>query len=38
VSEAAAKLEKFGVIRYARGHINVRDRPKLEELCAVSHY
>jgi CRP-like cAMP-binding protein len=33
VSDAAAKLEKFGVIRYARGHITVLDRPKLEDLC-----
>jgi CRP-like cAMP-binding protein len=33
VSEAAAKLEKLGVIRYARGHITVLDRAKLEDLC-----
>jgi CRP-like cAMP-binding protein len=33
VSDAAAKLEKFGIIRYARGHITVLDRPKLEDLC-----
>ena len=33
VSEAAAKLEKLGIIRYARGHITVLDRPKLEALC-----
>jgi CRP-like cAMP-binding protein len=33
VSEAAAKLEKIGIIRYARGHITVLDRQKLEGLC-----
>ena len=33
VTEAAGKLEKLGVIRYARGHIAVLDRPKLEQLC-----
>jgi CRP-like cAMP-binding protein len=33
VSDAAAKLEKFDIIRYARGHITVLDRPKLEDLC-----
>jgi len=33
VTEAAGKLEKLGVIRYARGHITVLDRPKLELLC-----
>jgi CRP-like cAMP-binding protein len=33
VTEAAGKLEKLGVIRYARGRITVLDRPKLEELC-----
>jgi len=33
VTEAAGKLDKLGVIRYARGHITVLDRPKLEELC-----
>ena len=30
VTEAAGKLQKLGVIRYARGHITVLDRPKLE--------
>ena len=33
VSEAAAKLEKIGVIRYARGHITILNRRKLEQLC-----
>lgn len=33
VTEAAGKLDKLGVIRYARGRITVLDRPKLEQLC-----
>jgi len=33
VTEAAGKLQKLGVIEYARGKITVRDRPKLEQLC-----
>jgi CRP-like cAMP-binding protein len=33
VTEAAGKLQKFGVIHYSRGHITVLDRPKLEQLC-----
>jgi CRP-like cAMP-binding protein len=33
VTEAAGKLHKLGVIRYARGRITVLDRPKLEALC-----
>jgi CRP-like cAMP-binding protein len=33
VTEAAGKLDQLGVIRYARGHITVLDRPKLEQLC-----
>ena len=33
VTEAAGKLDGLGVIRYARGHITVLDRPKLEQLC-----
>lgn len=33
VTEAAGKLQKLGVIRYARGKITVLDRPKLEKLC-----
>ena len=33
VTEAAGKLHKLGVIRYARGQITVLDRPKLEQLC-----
>jgi CRP-like cAMP-binding protein len=33
VTEAAGKLQKLGVIRYARGKITVLDRPKLETLC-----
>ena len=32
VTEAAGKLDRLGVIRYARGRITVLDRPKLEEL------
>jgi CRP-like cAMP-binding protein len=32
VTEAALKLQKAGVITYARGRITVLDRPKLEEL------
>ncbi len=33
VTEAAGKLHRLGVIRYARGRITVLDRPKLEALC-----
>jgi len=33
VTEAAGKLHKLGVIRYARGKITVTDRPMLEKLC-----
>jgi CRP-like cAMP-binding protein len=33
VNEAAGKLEKLGIIRYARGRITVLDRLKLEQLC-----
>jgi CRP-like cAMP-binding protein len=33
VTEAAGKLDKLGIIRYARGHITVLDRPKLETRC-----
>jgi CRP-like cAMP-binding protein len=33
VTEAAGKLDKLGVIRYARGRITVLDRPQLEQLC-----
>jgi CRP-like cAMP-binding protein len=33
VTEAAGKLQKLDVIRYARGQITVLDRSKLEELC-----
>ena len=32
VTEAAGKLQKAGVIRYRRGHIQVLDRPKLESM------
>ena len=32
VTDAAGKLQKLGVIQYARGQITVLDRPKLEEL------
>ncbi len=33
VTDAAGKLQKLGVIQYARGRITVLDRPKLERLC-----
>ncbi|HYL19131.1 MAG TPA: Crp/Fnr family transcriptional regulator [Burkholderiales bacterium] len=33
VTEAAGKLHKLGVIRYARGRITVLDRPRLEQRC-----
>ena len=33
VTESAGKLDKLGIIRYARGHITVLDRPRLEQLC-----
>ncbi len=33
VTEAAGKLQKLDVIEYARGHITVLDRPRLEQLC-----
>ena len=33
VTEAALKLQKAGLIRYARGHIIVLDRPGLETRC-----
>jgi len=33
VTEAAGKLQKQGAIRYSRGRITVRDRPRLEQLC-----
>ncbi|MGA8095767.1 MAG: helix-turn-helix domain-containing protein, partial [Steroidobacteraceae bacterium] len=33
VTEAAGKLQKVGIIRYARGRITVLDRPQLERLC-----
>jgi CRP-like cAMP-binding protein len=32
VTDAAGKLQKLGVIQYARGQITVLDRPKLEKL------
>ncbi len=32
VTVAALKLQKLGVIRYRRGHIEVLDRPKMETL------
>jgi len=33
VTEAAGKLQKLGIIRYARGRITVLDRPRLEQMC-----
>jgi Crp-like helix-turn-helix domain len=33
VTEAAGKLQKLGIIRYARGQITVLDRAQLEQLC-----
>jgi CRP-like cAMP-binding protein len=33
VTDAAGKLQKLGVIQYARGRITVLDRPQLEQLC-----
>lgn len=33
VTEAAGKLEKRGIIKYARGHITVIDRQALKERC-----
>ena len=33
VTDAAGKLQKLGVIQYARGRITGLDRPKLEKLC-----
>lgn len=33
VTESALKLQKAGLIRYARGHITVLDRPGLEARC-----
>lgn len=32
VTEAAGKLQRAGLIRYSRGHIEVLDRPGLEEV------
>jgi CRP-like cAMP-binding protein len=33
VTEAAAKLQKLGIIRYSRGQIAVLDRSQLEQAC-----
>jgi CRP-like cAMP-binding protein len=33
VTEAAGKLDRLGIIRYARGKITVLDRPMLERQC-----
>lgn len=32
VTEAAGKLQQLGVIKYQRGHIEVMDRPRLEQM------
>jgi hypothetical protein len=32
VTDAAGKLQKLGIIQYARGQITVLDRPELERL------
>ncbi|MEA1081111.1 Crp/Fnr family transcriptional regulator [Marinobacter halodurans] len=32
VTEAAGKLQQLGVIKYRRGHIEVMDRPRLEQM------
>ena len=37
LSEAAVKLQKAGLIRYARGHISVLDRARLEERSCESY-
>ena len=37
VTEAAVKLQKAGLIRYARGHITVLDRAALEKRCCECH-
>jgi CRP-like cAMP-binding protein len=37
VTEAAVKLQKDGLIRYARGHIRVLDRPGLEARSCECH-
>ena len=33
VTDAAGKLQRLGVVEYARGQITVVDRPQLEKLC-----
>jgi len=33
VTEAAGKLQKLRIIRYARAQITILDRPKLEQRC-----
>jgi hypothetical protein len=33
VTEAALKLQRLGIIEYARGHIKVLDRIALEQRC-----
>jgi hypothetical protein len=33
VTEAAGKLQRLGIIRYARGRIKVLERTRLEQLC-----
>ena len=37
VTEAAGKLQKLGVVRYAPGRITVLDRPRLVQLCCECH-
>jgi len=38
VTEAAGKLQKLGVIRYARGRITVLKRKRLESLCCECYW
>ncbi len=38
ITEAAGRLQKLGVIRYARGRIKVLDRPRLEQLSCACYF